>query len=188
MIIHMKCNKQARQPEFCAAYGVAPTYHATFQLAGLHVWMSHVRLRLEDPQRGNHVASELFEHWWHQTMVDMKEEGVHDFLQISSHLKELQNGFRGSAKAYDDALKDDDTIGVLRAALFRNVYFSEEGKQAEAVKLSGYVEQQLVQLMSMKSELFMSPEPGVWAFARPALSSDAGAAQPGLKGKANAGA
>jgi hypothetical protein len=154
-----------------AEFGVSDTFHATFQLAGLHVWMCHFRLRLEDPRRGNHVASELFEHWWHQTMLDMKEAGVHDFLQISSNLKELQEGFRGGAKAYDDALKADDTMGEVRAALFRNVYFSEKGKEADAIKLSGYVEQQLVQLMSLKSEAFMSPEPGVWAFSRPATAS-----------------
>lgn len=157
----------------CAEFGVAPTFHATFQLAGLHVWMCHVRMRLEDPKRGNHVASELFEHWWHQTMLDMKEEGVHDFLQISAHLKDLQQGFRGGAKAYDDALKADDTMGEMRSALFRNVYFSEQGKDGQAIKLSGYVEQQLVQFMSMKSEAFMCPEPGVWDFARPVASAKA---------------
>lgn len=155
-----------------ADYGVVPTFHATFQLAGLHVWMCHVRLRLEEPKRANHVASELFEHWWHQTMLDMKEAGVHDFLQISSNLKEMQQGFRGGAKAYDDALKADDTLGTLRAALWRNVYFSEQGKEVDAAKLSRFVEQQLLQLMSMKSELFMSPEPGVWAFSRPAPPAD----------------
>lgn len=171
-----------------AEFGVPDTFHGTFQLIGLHAWMCHVRLRLENPQRGNHVASELFEHWWHQTMLDMKEAGVHEFLQISANLKELQQGFRGSATSYDDALKADDTLAQLQAALLRNVYFKEEGSEKNAEQLSLYVEQQLVQLLGMTSDEFMSADPAAWAFAKPSVQISSSSSESGSSATPSDGA
>lgn len=168
MASFLKCRDQALRPEFVRDFHVPSTYHGTFQVTGLHVWLCHVRLRLEHQSRGNHVASEMFEHWWHQSMLDMKAEGVDDFLQISSALKEMQQGFRGSALAYDAALKAEDTVGHLRAALLRNVYFGGEGRESDAAHLAAYVEQQLVHLLSVPSETFMDPDKSAWDFKRPA--------------------
>jgi cytochrome b pre-mRNA-processing protein 3 len=125
----------ARNPWFFAACGVPDTLDGRFDLIALHATLVFRRLNREHDVT-KEFAQEVFDAMFADLDRALREMGTGD-LGVGKQVKRMASGFYGRAKAYEQALADDDT--GLEAALRRNVFGTAEPGSAELTALARHV-------------------------------------------------
>jgi len=115
--------RQARDPAFYTALGVADRIDARFELYTLHVLLLAMRLR-DEGERGADAAQALFDTYVSALDHALRELGVGD-ISVGKKMRKLGEAMYGRMTAYEAPLRDGDAAG-LAAALSRNVFESED--------------------------------------------------------------
>jgi cytochrome b pre-mRNA-processing protein 3 len=115
--------RQARDPGFYTALGVADRIDARFELYTLHVLLLNMRLR-DDGERGADAGQQLFDTYVSALDHTLRELGVGD-ISVGKKMRKLGESLYGRMTAYEASLKGEDET-ALAASLARNVYESED--------------------------------------------------------------
>ena len=122
--------RQARQPAFYTALGVADRIDARFELYTLHVLILILRLR-DEGEQGAEVAQGLFNVYVSALDHALRELGVGD-ISVGKKMRKLGEALYGRMTAYEGPLRDGDR-DVLSTALARNVFESDDATAGEAL-------------------------------------------------------
>ena len=125
--------RQARQPAFYTALGVADRIDARFELYTLHVLLLVMRLR-DEGEHGAEAAQALFDTYVSALDHALRELGVGD-ISVGKKMRKLGEAMYGRMTAYEAPLRDEGAA-VLAAGLARNVFESDDPTAGEA--LAGY--------------------------------------------------
>lgn len=125
--------RQARNPAFYTALGVADRIDARFELYTLHVLLLVMRLR-DEGDRGADLAQDLFDTYVSALDHALRELGVGD-ISVGKKMRKLGEAMYGRMTAYEPALRDGD-VEALAAGLARNVFDSDD--PAEGRTLAAY--------------------------------------------------
>jgi cytochrome b pre-mRNA-processing protein 3 len=132
--IYLLIVAKARQPYFYAELGVPDTVDGRFDMITLHAI-----LVIEFITKGGKASKALSQQIFDEMFADMdrslREMGAGD-LSVGKKVRKMAEVFYGRAKAYREALAQDDQDG-LAAALARNVY-GGEGRAENARRLARY--------------------------------------------------
>lgn len=111
LLLLASLNKQSRHPAFFSDEGVPDTLEGRFEVVTLHTALLLRRLRDLGPE-GKALAVTLFEDVFDSFDHGLRESGVGD-LTVAKKIRILGEAFYGRAKAYDAALKENDTISAV---------------------------------------------------------------------------
>jgi len=126
---------QARQPVFYAELGVPDTVDGRYEMLMLHAFLLLHRLKGEaDEVRAG--GQKVFDLMFEDMDRSLRELGVGD-LTVPKKIKKMASAFYGRTAAYDSALSGED--GELEAALERNVFGGDSGKDRRSARLAAYV-------------------------------------------------
>jgi cytochrome b pre-mRNA-processing protein 3 len=126
---------KARQPYFYAVLGVPDTIDGRFDMILLHAILLMNRLAQGSPAARD-LAQKIFDELFADMDRSLREMGVGD-LSVGKRVRKMAMAFYGRAKAYRDALAENDTR-ALQAALARNI-FPEGVDAGTAANLTAYV-------------------------------------------------
>ena len=115
--------RQAREPAFYTALGVADRIDARFELYTLHVLLLVMRLR-DEGDRGADPAQDLFDTYVSALDHALRELGVGD-ISVGKKMRKLGEAMYGRMTAYEPALRAADAE-ALAAGLARNVFGSDD--------------------------------------------------------------
>jgi cytochrome b pre-mRNA-processing protein 3 len=118
--------RQARDPGFYTALGVADRIDARFELYTLHVLLLTMRLKDEGTERGGDAGQQLFD-----TYVSALDHTLRELVASVSASPSLY----GRMTAYETPLRDGDA-DTLATSLARNVLESET--PADGAALAAY--------------------------------------------------
>lgn len=117
--------RQARDPAFYTALGVADRIDARFELYTLHVLLLVMRLRDEDEgERGAEAAQALFDTYVSALDHALRELGVGD-ISVGKKMRKLGEAMYGRMTTYEPPLRDGDPA-ALAIGLARNVFESDD--------------------------------------------------------------
>ena len=122
--------RQARDPAFYTAMGVADRIDARFELYTLHVLLLVMRLR-DEGEHGAEAAQALFDTYVSALDHALRELGVGD-ISVGKKMRRLGEAMYGRMTAYEGPLRDGDAE-ALAAGLARNVLESDEPAAGEAL-------------------------------------------------------
>lgn len=126
--------RQARDPGFYTALGVADRIDARFELYTLHVLLLTMRLKDEGTERGSDAGQQLFDTYVSALDHTLRELGVGD-ISVGKKMRKLGESLYGRMTAYETPLRDADADG-LAASLARNVLDSDT--PADGAALAAY--------------------------------------------------
>ena len=134
--ITAQCDGEA----FTRAFEIERSFRGEHSALVLHVWLVLRRLR-EEGESGKALAQTLYDTFQDDVEHRVHAEGVR--VRVNKWLNELEQGFYGSALAYDNALTGGS--GDLAKVLHRNVFHGEgvAGEDARAKNLERYVRREL---------------------------------------------
>ena len=134
--ITAQCDGEA----FTSAFGIERSFRGEHSALVLHVWLVLRRLR-EEGESGKALAQVLYDTFQDDVEHRVHAEGVR--VRVNKWLNELEQGFYGSALAYDNALTGGS--GDLAKVLHRNVFHGEGDAETlgRAKKLERYVRREL---------------------------------------------
>ena len=134
--ITAQCDGEA----FTSAFGIERSFRGEHSALVLHVWLVLRRLR-EEGESGKALAQTLYDTFQDDVEHRVHAEGVR--VRVNKWLNELEQGFYGSALAYDNALTGGS--GDLAKVLHRNVFHGEGDAETlgRAKKLERYVRREL---------------------------------------------
>jgi len=138
--------RQARDPGFYTALGVADRIDARFELYTLHVLLLTMRLKDEGTERGGDAGQQLFDTYVSALDHTLRELGVGD-ISVGKKMRKLGESLYGRMTAYETPLRDGDA-DTLAASLARNVLESET--PADGAALAAYA-------LSSRSRLAAQP-------------------------------
>ncbi|GAA0869935.1 ubiquinol-cytochrome C chaperone family protein [Brevundimonas basaltis] len=122
--------RQARDPAFYTALGVADRIDARFELYTLHVLLLVMRLK-DEGERGAEAAQALFDTYVSALDHALRELGVGD-ISVGKKMRKLGEAMYGRMTAYEPPLRDGDAA-VLATGLARNVFERDEPSAGEAL-------------------------------------------------------
>ena len=122
--------RQARDPAFYTALGVADRIDARFELYTLHVLLLVMRLR-DEGERGAEAAQALFDTYVSALDHALRELGVGD-ITVGKKMRKLGEAMYGRMTAYEPPLRAGDGA-ALAAGLSRNVFESDEPMAGQAL-------------------------------------------------------
>lgn len=123
--------RQARQPVFYTALGIADRIDARFELYTLHVLLLVLRLRDEGGDHAVETAQSLFDTYVSALDHSLRELGVGD-IAVGKKMRKLGEAAYGRMTAYETPLCAGDAA-ALAEALCRNVYENADGHAAETL-------------------------------------------------------
>ena len=126
---------QARSPAFYRDYAVPDTLDGRFVLILLH--MALVLRRLGNEPELQPVGQEIFDLFCTDMDRNLREIGISD-LKVPKEMRRMGEAFYGRAQAYEAALASDDT-GLLRTAIARNVFGTDDADHGGATRLAAYI-------------------------------------------------
>ena len=134
--ITAQCDGEA----FTRAFEIERSFRGEHSALVLHVWLVLRRLR-EEGESGKALAQVLYDTFQDDVEHRVHAEGVR--VRVNKWLNELEQGFYGSALAYDNALTGGS--GDFAKVLHRNVFHGEgvAGEDARAKNLERYVRREL---------------------------------------------
>ena len=137
---------QAEDENLMDALQIERSFRGEHAALTLHVWLILSRLRREGA-RGKELSQVMYDTFQDDVEHRVHAEGVR--VRVNKWLNELEQGFYGSALAYDKALQGG--AGDLAKVLHRNVYHGE-GDEGRARTLERYVRRELGCLSMTRSE------------------------------------
>ena len=134
--ITAQCDSEA----FTRTFEIERSFRGEHSALVLHVWLVLRRLR-EEGESGKALAQTLYDTFQDDVEHRVHAEGVR--VRVNKWLNELEQGFYGSALAYDNALTGGS--GDFAKVLHRNVFHGEgvAGEDARAKNLERYVRREL---------------------------------------------
>lgn len=135
--LYASVTAQAEDSALIESLGVEPTFRGTHAMIVLHVWMVLLRLRKEG-EAGKGVSQAMYDTFQDDVEYRVHAEGVK--FRVNKWLNELEQGFYGSALAYDRALTGG--AGDFAKVLHRNV-FHGEGDTERSKLLERYVRREI---------------------------------------------
>ena len=133
--ITAQCDGEA----FTRAFEIERSFRGEHSALVLHVWLVLRRLR-EEGESGKALAQVLYDTFQDDVEHRVHAEGVR--VRVNKWLNELEQGFYGSALAYDNALTGGS--GDLAKVLHRNVFHGEgDVGGGRAKKLERYIRREL---------------------------------------------
>ena len=134
--ITAQCDGEA----FTRAFEIERSFRGEHSALVLHVWLVLRRLR-EEGESGKALAQVLYDTFQDDVEHRVHAEGVR--VRVNKWLNELEQGFYGSALAYDNALTGGS--GDFAKVLHRNVFHGEGDAETlgRAKKLERYVRREL---------------------------------------------
>ncbi len=148
---------QSRNPFFYSNLGVADSLDGRFELVVLHMFLLMQRLRQEDTIQSEELLRNLSEALFDDMDRSLREMGVGD-TGVSRRIRHMADAFYGRARAYEEALKEQDN-SALQAALARNIYGGESPSGHNLVALAGYVRQAVELLAQQPTEKLLQSFP-----------------------------
>lgn len=126
---------QARLPAFYRGYGVPDTVDGRFELILVHLFL--ILRRLDGENAGRELGQQLFDVFCRDMDKNLREMGIGD-LKVPKEMRRMGEAFYGRAQAYEAALASDDT-GLLRTAIARNVFGTDDADHGGATRLAAYI-------------------------------------------------
>ena len=126
---------QARLPAFYRDYSVPDTVDGRFELILVHLFL--ILRRLDGDIAGRELGQQLFDMFCRDMDKNLREMGVGD-LKVPKEMRRMGEAFYGRAQAYEAALASDDTR-VLRTAIVRNVFGTDDTDHVGAARLAAYI-------------------------------------------------
>jgi len=124
-------SQRAREPVFFASLGVPDTIDGRFDMVVLHAWLVLERLRELQMKDVSQAFVNLLFVGFDESLRDL---GVGD-IGIGHRVKKMADAFYGRLSAYGAATEQ----GVLKDAIRRNIFRTENGHDSAAAALSDYV-------------------------------------------------
>ncbi|KAI5080682.1 hypothetical protein GOP47_0003865 [Adiantum capillus-veneris] len=146
-------------PSLYANFGLERSFHTTYAMLVLHMWLCLVRTKGEKPD-GHDFGEALYVLFTEDLEKRVVAAGVR--MLFSKWMRELEKIFYGAVKVYDEALKPDAPKDALVHALWRNVYADNDspmptGKEAIPVQsLAKYVRRETACLALTDKESIFS--------------------------------
>jgi cytochrome b pre-mRNA-processing protein 3 len=134
--IYLLIVAKARQPYFYAELGVPDTVDGRFDMITLHAILV-IEFLTQGGKASKAVSQPLFDEMFADMDRSLREMGAGD-LSVGKKVRKMAEVFYGRAKAYREALAQDDEDG-LTAALARNVYGGAGRHPENARRLARYV-------------------------------------------------
>jgi len=132
--IYLLIVAKARQPYFYAELGVPDTVDGRFDMITLHAILV-IDFITKGGKAGKTLSQQIFDEMFADMDRSLREMGAGD-LSVGKKVRKMAEVCYGRAKAYREALAQDDLDG-LTAALARNVY-GGEGAPENARRLARY--------------------------------------------------
>jgi cytochrome b pre-mRNA-processing protein 3 len=132
--IYLLIVAKARQPYFYAELGVPDTVDGRFDMITLHAILV-IEFIAQKGKAGKALSQQLFDEMFADMDGSLREMGAGD-LSVGKKVRKMAEVFYGRAKAYREALAQEDEDG-LTAALARNVY-GGEGRPQNVRQLARY--------------------------------------------------
>jgi cytochrome b pre-mRNA-processing protein 3 len=132
--IYLLIVAKARQPYFYADLGVPDTVDGRFDMITLHAILV-IEFIVQGGNASKALSQQLFDEMFADMDRSLREMGAGD-LSVGKKVRKMAEVFYGRAKAYREALAQQDEDG-LTAALARNVY-GGEGRPENARQLARY--------------------------------------------------
>lgn len=123
-------SERARNPDFFSVFGVVDSVDGRFDLVVLHAWLLFDRIGEGEEELSQSVMNELFA----QFDEALRQLGNGE-VGMRQRMKSVAQAFFGRMQAYAEA-KD---LPSLTQAIHRNVYRGQQGREAQAEALAGYV-------------------------------------------------
>ena len=139
--LYMAAVRQARDPVFYTAGGVADTLDGRFDLIVLHVVPLMRRLR-QCGEAGRRLSQALFDVMFDDMDQSLREMGVGD-LRVGKRVKQMARAFYGRALAYDrafDLAPGAERRHSIAQALERNIFSDNPPPGAPVQAMARYME------------------------------------------------
>lgn len=132
--IYLALVAQARQPGFYTELGVADSIDGRFDLITLHVFLLWHAASLKRDAALESLMQDLMDRMIADLDQSLREIGVGD-VGVPKKMQKMAHALNGRLKTYDAAFDD---AAAFEAALWRNVYRSDEMKREQAAALQDY--------------------------------------------------
>ncbi|MCO5576279.1 hypothetical protein L7F22_030088 [Adiantum nelumboides] len=117
--LYSRITNIVESPSLYATFGLERSFHSTYAMLVLHMWLCLARTKGEKPD-GHEFGEALYILFTEDLEKRVVTAGVR--MLFSNWMRELEKMFYGAVKVYDEALKLDDPKDALARALWRNVY------------------------------------------------------------------
>ncbi|MAN80898.1 MAG: hypothetical protein CMM77_04550 [Rhodospirillaceae bacterium] len=148
--------RQARQPVFYGAGGVADTEDGRYDLILLHMFLILERLNRVSPEPVK-LKQDLFDVLFEDLDLNLREMGFGD-EGVRRRIQKMVEGFYGRMTAYRDGLAGGE--GALEAALRRNLYRNTTPNDDAVVRLADYVRAQTAALAALDDAGILTGQAG----------------------------
>ncbi|MCO5570334.1 hypothetical protein L7F22_024053 [Adiantum nelumboides] len=117
--LYSRITNIVESPSLYATFGLERSFHSTYAMLVLHMWLCLARTKGEKPD-GHEFGEALYILFTEDLEKRVVTAGVR--MLFSKWMRELEKMFYGAVKVYDEALKLDAPKDALVRALWRNVY------------------------------------------------------------------
>lgn len=154
LILYGAVVRQARDPAFYGAYGVADSLDGRFDLIVLHAFLVLRRLRRQG-EAAEATAQALLDLMFADFDRSLRELGVGDH-SIGKRVKDMAKACYGRLAAYERSL---GAGGDAAAAVLRNVYRGDEARRPQAARLAAYMRRSAAALQDRPLPQILAGEP-----------------------------
>ncbi|KAI3735129.1 hypothetical protein L6452_14617 [Arctium lappa] len=123
-VIYRRVVSQSDKPAIYDVFSLEKTFRTTFCLLVLHMWLCLRRLKAEGKE-GVELGQYVYEIYNHDLEMRTSKAGVN--LLLSKWMRELEKIFYGNIVAFDTAMLPEAKPDELQKAIWKNVFFSEDG-------------------------------------------------------------
>ncbi|XP_024989735.1 ubiquinol-cytochrome-c reductase complex assembly factor 1-like [Cynara cardunculus var. scolymus] len=123
-VIYRRVVSQADKPAIYDVFSLEKTFRTTFCMLVLHMWLCLRRLKAEGKE-GVELGQYVYEIYNHDLEMRVSKAGVN--LLLSKWMRELEKVFYGNIVAFDTAMLPEAKPDELQKAIWKNVFFSEDG-------------------------------------------------------------
>lgn len=149
----------ARRPEFYGEGRAPDTLDGRFDMMVLHVGLVVDRLAEAGP-RASAVSQALFDLFFDDMDAALREIGVGD-MSVGKKIRRMGEAFYGRARAYRDALAQEDD-GAVEDALRRNLFEQGEPEPAFLSAFARYVRASAAGLAGQDAEALLDGGSPAW--------------------------
>ena len=149
--LYLTIVRQARNPLFYEAYGVADTLEGRFDMIVAHAFLVLRRFKA-DHEKTQNTGQNLFDMMFADLDRSLRELGIGD-VGVSVRIKKMVEAFYGRIDAYEKGLEKGGD--VLEAALLRNMYHGQQPTPDQVRTMANYLRAQIKNLDTVAVDAFL---------------------------------
>ncbi|PVU91719.1 hypothetical protein BB559_004023 [Furculomyces boomerangus] len=152
--VYSKCRERVKFNELESFWikecNMPPTFQTWFSVSMIYVWLSMVRLRMEE--NSSVYKQQLVDNFFTEAEERIKKSGISSGKIVNDSLKDLTANYLGVVMAFDEGFIKSDAI--LAGAIWRNTLSNCESTES-LYKVVYYVRKQLSMLDNTSSQDFI---------------------------------